>query len=88
MSLSGAETARRYRERCDADPERRRKYLDTERAKWQKDREIGKKKGVSELSEKEKRGKRDNWKEAKRQARANAMQGHCLDTSRDTPQHT
>ncbi|KAJ3592953.1 hypothetical protein NHX12_005291 [Muraenolepis orangiensis] len=48
MSLSGAEIARRYRERCDADPERRRKYLETERAKWQKDREIGKKKAVKQ----------------------------------------
>lgn len=38
MSLSGAEIARRYRECRDADPERRRKYLEKEREKWKKDR--------------------------------------------------
>lgn len=70
MSSKGAEIARRYRERRDADPDRRRKYLEKERAKWKKDRETGKKKGVNELSEREKRAKRKKWREAKSRARA------------------
>ena len=70
MSSKGAEAARRYRERRNADPDRRQQYLEKERAKWQKDRETGKKKGVNELSEREKRAKRKKWREAKRQARS------------------
>lgn len=69
MSSKGAEIARRYRERRDADPDRRRKYLEKERDKWKKDRETGKKKGVNELSEREKRAKRKKWREAKSQVR-------------------
>ena len=69
MRSKGAETARRYRERCDADPDRKRKYLEKERDKWKKDRETGKKKGINELSEREKRAKRKKWREAKSQAR-------------------
>ncbi|KAK9526478.1 hypothetical protein VZT92_015175 [Zoarces viviparus] len=83
MSLEGAEIARRYRERCDADPDRRRKYLEKERDKWDKDRETGKKKGVNELSEREKRPKRKNWREAKSQARARNMTSALLQS--ETP---
>ena len=39
MRSKGAEIARRYRERCDADPDRKRKYLEKERDKWKKDRD-------------------------------------------------
>ncbi|KAL0965587.1 hypothetical protein UPYG_G00283260 [Umbra pygmaea] len=85
MSPSGAEMARRYRERCDSDPDRRRKYLEKERDKWNKDRETGKKKGISELSEREKRAKRKKWKEAKRQARARAQSLYDKLKSQDTP---
>ena len=67
---SGAEIARRFREHRDADPDKRRIYLEKEKDKWNKERETGKKKGVSELSEREKRAKRKQWREAKSQARA------------------
>lgn len=67
MSSKGAEIARRYRERRDADPDSRRKYLEKERDKWKKDRETGTKKGVHELSERAKRAKRKKWREAKSQ---------------------
>ncbi|CAL8268704.1 unnamed protein product [Boreogadus saida] len=39
MRSKGAEIARRYRERRDADPDRKRKYLEKERDKWKKDRD-------------------------------------------------
>ncbi|XP_034401111.1 zinc finger MYM-type protein 4-like isoform X2 [Cyclopterus lumpus] len=78
MSSKGAEIATRYRERRDADPDRRRKYLEKERDKWKKDRETGKKKSVNELSEREKRAKRKNWREVRSQARARKK---CRDIS-------
>lgn len=70
MSSKGAEIARRYRERRNADSDRRQQYLQQERDRWKKDRETGKKKGVNELSEREKRAKRKKWREAKQQVRA------------------
>ncbi|XP_061540768.1 trichohyalin-like isoform X4 [Phycodurus eques] len=70
MTSKGAEIARRYRERRDADPDRRRRYLEKERNKWKKHRETGKKKSVHELSEIEKWALRKKWREAKSQARA------------------
>ncbi|KAL7880945.1 hypothetical protein SRHO_G00031990 [Serrasalmus rhombeus] len=63
MSQRGAEIAKRYRERRDADPDRRRQYLEKERARWKKDRDTRKKKGIDELSEREKRAKRKKWRE-------------------------
>ncbi|KAK2892479.1 hypothetical protein Q8A67_012467 [Cirrhinus molitorella] len=83
MGLNGAEIARRYRERRDADPDRRKQYLEGERARWQRDRQTGKKKSVSEISERERREKRKRWREAKRQARAKARR-NALPVS-DTP---
>jgi hypothetical protein len=44
MALSAAEKQRRYRERRDADLERRQKYLDLEKAKYRQDLAIGKRK--------------------------------------------
>lgn len=70
MGSKGAEIARRYWERCVADPERRRKYFEKEREKWKKDRETGKKKGVNKPSKREKRAKRKKWRETKRRVRA------------------
>ena len=81
MRSKGAEIARRYRERCDADPDRKRKYLEKERDKWKKDRETGKKKGINELSEREKRAKRNKWREAKSQARNKASFATVRDTT-------
>lgn len=92
MSLSGAEIAKRYRERRDADPDRRRKYLEKERDKWNKDKETGKKKGINELSEREKRAKRKKWKEAKMLARARVrasalLQSETPPNSPETPEN-
>ncbi|KAK1891792.1 Vezatin [Dissostichus eleginoides] len=87
MSSKGAEIARRYRERRDADPDRRRKYLEKERDKWKKDRETGTKKGVNELSERAKRAKRKKWREAKSQDRARDRASALLqsETPPDSP---
>lgn len=53
--LSAAERQRRCRARWDADTERKQKYLESERQRWRRDVEQGKKKKISDLSE---RGKR------------------------------
>lgn len=83
MTSKGAEIARRYRERRDADPDRRRKYLEKERDKWKKQRETGKKKSVHELGELEKWAIRKKWREAKSQARARNRAGALLQS--ETP---
>lgn len=68
--LTPAEMQRRYRAKRDADPERREKYLQKEREKWQRDRETGKKKQVADLSKREKRAQRKKWREKKREVKA------------------
>ncbi|XP_056110188.1 zinc finger CCCH domain-containing protein 13-like [Rhinichthys klamathensis goyatoka] len=68
--ITPAEMQRRYREKRDADPERREMYLQKEREKWQRDRETGKKKRVADLSEHEKRAQRKKWRERKRETKA------------------
>ena len=63
--LSAAERRRQYRERCNADPERRRKYLEKEREKWRKDKETGKK-AIAELGDRVQRAERKRWRDPKR----------------------
>lgn len=78
MTSRGAETAKRYRERRDADPVRRREYLEKERERWKRDKETGKKRGINKLTERAKRAKRKKWRESKRQARARAKASALL----------
>ncbi|XP_062394767.1 uncharacterized protein LOC134082795 isoform X1 [Sardina pilchardus] len=73
--LSAAEKQRRYRARRDANPERRANYLEWERRKWKRDRELGKKKLVHECSVSEQRTIRGRWKLAKAKSRAKDATG-------------
>ena len=59
---------RQYRERRNADPERRREYLEKDREKWRKDRETGKK-AVAELSDRVQRDDREKWRKEKQEGR-------------------
>lgn len=61
---TAAERQRKYRERLKADPERRERYLQSERERWRKNVEAGKKKAINELSEREQRKKRKMWRAA------------------------
>lgn len=70
MPLSAAEKQRLYRQRRDADPKRREEYLQETRAKWRKDRDNGKKLPVSELTDRERRAKRQYWRAAQQKCRA------------------
>ncbi|KAL4005767.1 hypothetical protein ACER0C_005480 [Sarotherodon galilaeus] len=61
---TAAERQRKYRERLKADPERRERYLQSERERWRKNVEAGKKKTINELSKREQRKKRKMWRAA------------------------
>ena len=77
MPLSAAEKQRRYREKRDKEPERRGKFLQEQRKRYDKD--IGKRKVVSEMTSRENRCQRRYWKEKqnisrqKRKAVANTI---------------
>lgn len=70
MPLSAAEMQRRYRAKRDADPERRARYLQKEKEKWQRDKASGKKKGIANMTPREKRVQRKKWRERKREEKA------------------
>lgn len=61
---TAAERQRKCRARLKADPERREKYLQSERQRWRRNVEAGKKKGIKDLSEREQRQKRKMWRAA------------------------
>ena len=78
--LSAAERQRRCRARRVADTERKQKYLESERQRWRRDVEQGKKK-ISDLSERGKRQLRKKWRKQnkKRKEKAEARK-HSQDT--------
>ncbi len=59
--LSAADRQWRCRARRDADTERKQKYLESERQRWRRDVEQGKKKKISDLSERGKGQLRKKW---------------------------
>ncbi|XP_043104682.1 uncharacterized protein si:ch211-67e16.4 isoform X3 [Puntigrus tetrazona] len=65
MAKTAAERQREYRARRDADPARREKYLRSERERWRRDVERGKKKRIGDLCEKAQRWRRKQWRDAK-----------------------
>jgi len=67
MALSAGEKQRRYRQRRDADPQKRAAYLQKEKIKYAKDKEQGKIKVVANMTEREKRKVRKEWRTYKRQ---------------------
>ena len=62
MALSAAEKPRLYREKRDANSERRAEYLKKEKERWEKRKASGKIKLVAELSEREQRKIRRMWR--------------------------
>lgn len=70
--LSAAERQRRCRARRNADPERRQKYLESERQRWRRDIEQDTKKRIQDLSERAKRQQRKKWREHKRKGKEKA----------------
>ena len=70
MGLSGAEKQRRYRQRRrDQDPVKRGAYLAKKQQKYQDDVATGKRKRVSEMTNREKRKHRRTWRKEKQELR-------------------
>ncbi|KAK2857675.1 hypothetical protein Q7C36_005594 [Tachysurus vachellii] len=84
MAKTAAERQRQYRARRDADAERRETYLRSDRERWKRDTEAGKKKKISDLGDRAKRHKRKMWGDAKkRQKNREALRNS--DTPPQTP---
>ncbi|KAI4823751.1 hypothetical protein KUCAC02_012321 [Chaenocephalus aceratus] len=66
MGKPAAERQREYRARRNADPDRRENYLRSERKRWKMNTEEGKKKTISDLSDRAERQKRTMWRKAQR----------------------
>lgn len=74
MGLTSAEKQRRYRERINADPEKREEYLWKMRERAQNRRIKNIDKPIGDLSERAKRRrKRKEWRDRKRISRANSI---------------
>ncbi|KAG9266449.1 hypothetical protein AMEX_G19077 [Astyanax mexicanus] len=73
--LSAAEKQRRYRECRDADPQRRQEYLQKRKESYVRDIERGKRKRISELTERNKRVQRKEWRVRQQRCRARSRTG-------------
>ena len=69
MALSVAEKQRRNRKRRDQDPVKRATYLAKKQQKYQNDVATGKRKRVSEMTNREKRKHRRIWRKEKQELR-------------------
>jgi len=87
MAKSNAERQREYRERRNADPQRREEYLRKECERWKRDTEAGKKKSINDLSKRAQRSKRKEWRKAKERQKRKAEIENSGPTSL-TPPHT
>ena len=62
MAMTAAERARKYRASRDKDLDRRRAYLLKQRLRYQHDKSVGKRKLVSEMSNRERRRQQRAWR--------------------------
>ena len=62
MAMTAAERARKYRKSRDQDLDRRREFLLRQRLRYQHDKSVGKRKLVSEMSNREQRRQRRYWR--------------------------
>lgn len=86
MALSAAEKQRRYRQRRDADSQRRTSYLQKEKEKYIKDKEQGKRKNVKDMTDREKRKARKEWRTYKRIQKLNQKLIETIETPPATPE--
>ncbi len=70
MALTNAEKQRRYRERRDKDPDRKRQQQEYERQAYARKKACGVVKPISELSRRDQKRQRKEWKIKKREQRA------------------
>lgn len=81
--MTNAERQRMYRMRRDSDPEKRAKYVQQKRAKYNSDIDKGKRKRKANMSERELRQQRNQWRRRQRLCRANksTAEQHSLDVT-------
>ncbi|KAL7857118.1 hypothetical protein SRHO_G00160170 [Serrasalmus rhombeus] len=82
---TAAERQRKYRARLKSDPERREKYLQSERERWRKNVEEGKKKAIKDLSKREQRQKRKMWRAAYKRSKERRVALKNLSTPPHSP---
>ena len=68
VAQSPAERQRHFRERRDADPLKRQQYLLKSRTKYQRDKVVGKRKLVKDMTKAEHRKKKAEWRQCKRRS--------------------
>ena len=72
MAMSNAERQRKFRQNRDRNPEKREQYLKQSKDRYKKDRASGKNKPIKEMTEREKRHVRKNWRLQKKKDRERA----------------
>ena len=87
MALSAAEKMRRYRQRINEDPERRRQYLLKEKVRNKKKKEAGLLKPITELSRRDQKAKRKYWRDAKNRERVRKKKLTVLLSPPTSPQN-
>ncbi|XP_045079320.1 zinc finger protein 280C isoform X1 [Coregonus clupeaformis] len=85
MAKTAAERQREYRARRNADPERREKYLRSERMRWTKDVLAGKKKGIGDLHKRGQKMRRKGWRKAKERQKQREMAVNTIATPPQSP---
>jgi len=86
MALSAGEKQRRYRQRRDADPQKPAAYLQKKKIKYAKDNEQGKTKVVANMTEREIRKVRKEWRTYKRQRKNHQKLIGNIETPPSTPE--
>lgn len=84
---STAESQRQFRARRDADPEKRAQYLEREKQRWRRNVEAGKKKTISDLSERAQRQRRKKWRAAYTRSKERREALRNISTPPQSPEH-
>lgn len=85
MAKTAAERQREYRARRNADPERRERYLKSERKRWEKDVLAGKKKKIGDLDKRGQKMRRKGWRKAKERQKQREMAVRTIATPPQSP---
>ena len=85
MALTSAERSRRWRERQKQDPEKHQKYPQKEKQRYQERKKVGKLKNVEDLSEREKRAVRKQWRKNQQNKRKKDKETKNLLSSNTPP---
>ncbi|VDI79741.1 Hypothetical predicted protein [Mytilus galloprovincialis] len=86
MPLTNAEKQRRYREKRDSDPNRRAEFLARCKSKYQSDIGVGKRKRIIEMTPREQRKQRKEWRKIKSKQRKRKKSNHTILTPPSSPQ--